>query len=194
MGYVTRDQFKLYRGIAVTNSKDDALVDYLIDRATAQIDTYTDRTFAATSTACRYYDAIRDTSDDHMTLYLDEDLAEVTLVVNGDAKTITSTGYTPVPRNDTPYRQIRLNYDCYGTWTWTTRPESAIKVTGYWAYSKSPPADIQHATIRLTGYLYAQKDSTVFDVTMMPQQGVMTVPQGFPRDVREILEPYRRLR
>ncbi len=195
MAYVTLNDVKLYRGIATTTTSDDALLTVLIGRAEKQIDNYCHRTFQAPSTAAvHYYDAICDVSDDRRTLYLDDDLASITTIVNGDGKTITSTAYVPEPRNATPYHAIRLTRNAYGLWTWEDTPEDAITVTGRWGYATTAPDDIKQATIRLVSYLYAQKDASVFDVTAMPDMGVMTVPQGMPRDVREILEPYRKLR
>jgi len=193
MGYVTTTAFKQYRG--VTKTSDDVLIGDLIDRATAQIETYTARVFAAPTTAAtHYFDAVRDTSDDRKTLYLDDDLATIVTILNGDDETVASTHYVPVPRHETPYWAIRLTGLADSLWTYTDAPEDAIEVNGRWGYSANVPEDIQHATIRLAAYLYAQKDASVFDVTMMPGQGVMTVPQGIPRDVREILEPYKKIR
>ena len=78
MAYVTLTELKLYRGIANTNANDDALLTSLIGRAEQQIDNYCHRTFLAPTTAAtRYYDALRDVSDDRRTLYLDEDLASI---------------------------------------------------------------------------------------------------------------------
>lgn len=192
MAYVTTTAFKAYRKI--TGTKDDGLIADLITRSQRQIETYTHRTFAATTTACRYYDAVRDVSDDRRTLYLDEDLCEIESVVNGDGTTVATTHYTTNPRNETPYHSLRMTWLSDSDWTWSDAPEDAIKVTGKWAYSTAAPADIQHATIRLATYLYSQKDASVFDVTLIPGEGVMQVPQGLPRDVRIILDPYRKLR
>lgn len=193
MGYVTLAQFKSYRGI--TSSKEDALIGDIIDRATGQIERYCDRLFLAPTTAATHYlDAVRDVSDDRRTLYLDDDLATVVTIVNGDDETVATTHYVTEPRHATPYRSIRLTQLADSLWTYDDAPEDAIEVNGRWGYATAVPADVQHATIRLATYLYAQKDVSVFDVTMQMGMGVVTVPQGMPRDVREILEPYRRLR
>lgn len=193
MAYVTLANFKLYRGI--TSSKDDVLIDLLLDRATAQIESYCDRVFAAPTTAAtRYYDAVRDVSDDRRTLYLDEDLCSITTVVNGDGETVATTHYTTEPRNQTPYHSLRMTWLSDADWTWDDAPEDAIQINGRWGYATSAPADIQHATIRLAAYLYAQKDASTFDTTVYADAGMMTVPQGLPKDVRIIVDPYRKLR
>ena len=191
--YVSIPQFKNYRGI--TSTKEDVLIGDLLERAQAQVESYCDRTFAAPSTAAtRYYDAVRDVSDDKRTLYLDADLASITTITNGDGTAVATTHYVPEPRNATPYRSIRLTTLADDNWTYTAAPEDAIRVLGRWGYATAAPADVQQATIRLAAYMYAQKDASTFDVTMMGDWGAMTVPQGMPKDVRELLEPFRRLR
>ena len=39
-------------------------------------------------------------------------------------------------------------------------------------------------------FKYRQKDAQVFDVTAVPDAGVITVPQGIPADVKRILRSY----
>ena len=192
MGFVTTTSFKQYRGI--NTSANDVLISLLLTRAQAQVESYCDRTFVAATAATRYYDAVRDTSDDRRTLYLDDDLATIVTVVNGDGETVATTHYTPEPRHETPYRSLRLTQRADTLWTYDDAPEDAIEVNGRWGYGTSAPADVQHAVIRLAAYMYAQKDVSTFDVSLIAAEGVMTVPQGFPKDVRELLEPYRRLR
>lgn len=192
MAYASLTDIKIYRGINTATSgtsastKDDVILQACLTRAQAQIDAYCDRTFEAAATATRYYDAVRDVSDDRKTLYLDADLAEVTTITNGTGNAVTK--YVAEPRNVTPYRSIRLTGAAGELYTYEDEPEDAITVRGKWAYSTAAPADVVQATVRLAAYLYAQKDSSVFDVTAFPGEGVMTVPQGMPRDVREILD------
>ena len=190
--YTTVAQVKLYRGIPTANTADDALLTALIAGAVTAIDSYCGRSFAAPSTAAtRYFDAVRDTSDDRRTLYLDDDLASVTSIVNAGT-TVATTHYVTEPRNATPYYAIRLNYLADDLWTWQTSPEDAISVTGRWGYATAAPADIQHAAVRLAAYYYAQKDASTFDVTFYGG-GEMTIPQGIPADVRIILDHYRKI-
>lgn len=192
MAYTTLTIFKNYRGISATNTSEDVLLSRLLESAQEQIDNYCDRTFEASATATRSFDAIRDTSPDRRTLYLDEDLASVVTITNGTG--VEATKYVTEPVNDAPYHAIRLKLTAGELWTYNDDPESAISVRGYWAYSTAAPVDVAQATVRLAAYMYAQKDSSVFDVTAMPDAGVMMVPQGMPKDVRMQLEPYRRLR
>ncbi len=192
MAYASLTELKLYRGIPTSTTADDAILSACLTRAQAQVDTYCDRTFEAAATSTRHFDAVRDVSDDRRTLYLDDDLAEITTITNGTANAVTK--YVTVPVNHGPYSEIRLKLSAGELFTYSSDPESAISVRGKWAYSTSAPADVVQATIRLAAYMYAQKDASVFDVTAYPDAGVMTVPQGIPRDVREILDRYSRIR
>jgi hypothetical protein len=192
MAYASLSDLKLYRGIGTTSTSDDVLLTALLGRAQKQVESYCGRVFEAAVTATRSYDAIRDTSPDRRTLYLDDDLCEVTTITNGTAVEVTK--YVTEPVNEAPYHAIRLKLSAGELFTYSSDPESAISVRGKWAYSTAAPADVVHATIRLAAYLYAQKDASVFDVTTFPDAGVMTLPQGMPRDVKIILEPYRRIR
>lgn len=191
MAYASLAELKLYRGIA-TSTSDDVLLATLLSAAQKQVESYTGRVFEASATSTRYYDALLDVSDDRRTLYLDEDLCEVTTITNGTGVAVTK--YVTEPTNETPYHAIRLKLTAGELFSYSTDPESAISVRGKWAYAETAPADIAHATIRLAAYLYAQKDSSVFDVTAFPDAGVMTVPQGMPKDVKQLLEPYKKLR
>lgn len=192
MAYASLADIKIYRGIntatsgSLASTKDDVILAACLTRAQAQIDAYCDRTFEAAATATRSFDAVRDVSDDGRTLYLDADLCSITTITNGTAVAVTK--YVTVPTNVTPYREIRLKASAGESFTYSDDPEGAITVRGKWAYSTKAPADIVQATIRLAAYMYAQKDVSTFDVTAFPGEGMMTVPQGLPKDVREILD------
>ncbi len=66
-------------------------------------------------------------------------------------------------------------------------------MTGKWAYSTTPPDDIEHACTRLAAYMYRQKDAQTFDTTAIPDAGVILVPQGIPKDVKMILDHYKKV-
>lgn len=183
--YATVAELKSYLGIS--GSTDDVLLTSLLDRATKMIERYTARCFDA-AYATRYYS--EDAVDDDM-LSLDGDLFSVTTLKNGEGNTITSTDYWLLPRNSgPPFHQIKLKAEADYSWTFDTDGE--IEVYGLWGYTSDPPDDIVHACIRWAAYLYRQKDSQVFDVTAVPEQGVITIPKGVPADVKQLLGPYRK--
>lgn len=184
MAYTTAANVKTYLGIS--GSGDDTLLGTLVARAQAIIDAYTGRTFEA-STETRYYgiDAVEGNL-----LHVDKDLLTVTTLTNGNAAatTITNTQYWLWPRNRGRYRGIMLKSD----YSWEQDTDYFISVAGTWGWSATVPADIAHACDRLAAYLYRQKDAQVFDVVASPETGLVTVPQGIPRDVQVILDRYLR--
>lgn len=194
MAYITSANLKTYLGI--TGSGDDALIAILVANAQKAVDTFCSRTFEASSNATRYFTVGVDTKG--RDLFLDEDLAAInTVTTNADAASPTSltqdTDYIALPRNITPYHTLRMLSSSDYTWDYTDDPEMGIEISGKWAYSETAPADIVQACYRLAGYYYRQKDAQVFDVTAIPDAGVITVPQGIPADVQRILMPYRKV-
>lgn len=193
MAYCTAADVKTYRGIS--GSGDDTLITALIARAQALIDSYTGRTFEASADTQRYLTVGVDT--DGRMAFLPDDLCQITSVVtdaDGDADSLTvNVDYITEPRSRTPYFSLKLLPNSDYRWEYTTNPEMGVLITGRWAYSITPPADIAHACIRLASYFYAQKDAQVFDVTANPELGTITVPKGIPADVKKILDLYRRL-
>lgn len=189
MAYVSLADLKSYLGI--TNTTDDAVLIGMIAAAQAGIDSWCGRTFEAAADTTKYMDAADDV--DGAWLYLPDDLAQITTVTNGDATTVTTADYVTQPRNRAPYYALKLKASSDVAWTYSTTPENAIGITGRWAYSVTPPADIVQACRRYAAYLYRQRDASVFDVTAQVDIGLITIPQGIPADVEKLLNAYRRL-
>ena len=190
MPYTTATAVKSYLGI--TSSSDDALLTTLISSAQAAIDTYTHRTFEAATDTTRYFDAEDDTSESYTMLDWTPyglDLAQITSIVNGDGATIPASAYVLEPRHYPPYFgvKIKVSSGLYFEYDNNNDHENAIAVTGRWAYSITAPADVVHACIRWTAYLYRQKDSGTYETTVIPGAGVVEVPMGIPRDVQMLL-------
>lgn len=201
MAYITNTEVKTYLGISATADEDDDLLDDLIDKAQSFIESYTQRVFSASADSTRYFTVGEDT--DGKTLYLDTEICSITTVTtdaDGTSPTVLTEGtdFYGWPRNSNPqlgtpaYVQLRLFSSSSYTWTYTTAPENGVSVVGKFAYSETPPEDILQACTRLTGYYYRQKDSQVFDITAIPDAGVITIPKGLPADVKEIIRTYRR--
>lgn len=196
MAYATTAEVKTYLGI--TESGDDTLIGSLIDRATGIINRYTGRKFEASVSTARYYTRHAVDRLDSSVLLVDEDLLTVTELLNGDdaTTTISSGDYWLYPFNASaegaPYWGIKLKEDTdHDGWEFDT--DGRVKVTGTWGYAATVPDAIKHATIRLAGYLYRQRDSQVFETTADPMTGQMIIPPGMPKDVRLILDGYKRL-
>ncbi len=184
MAYATIFELKSY--LAIADGGDDLLLMELLDRASAAIDAYTGRRFEA-SYGTHYYDMAAVDGD---TLMLDGDLYSAITIINGEGQTISQ--YWLLPRNlGPPYYKIKLK-DA-SDYSWAFDADGEVEVYGLWGYSAEPPDDIVHACIRLAAYYYRQKDAQVFDVTALPEQGIITVPKGMPADVRQLLDRYRKL-
>jgi hypothetical protein len=193
MAYISVAELKTY--LDISSATDDALLAALVNSAEAAIDAHTHRTFEA-DTETRYFER-HDLDDSGFILELDRDLLTVTTLTNGDSAStvIPATEYWLVDAmgrrgSGPPYHGIRLKIN--STYSWEFDTDYWVSVLGTWGYCADPPNDIKHATKRLAAYYYAQKDAQVFDVTAVAEAGIIQVPQGIPRDVKLILEPYVR--
>jgi hypothetical protein len=185
--YCTVETLKTYLGVEA--DADDALLGDLIGRASAAVDALCNRTFAADADSTRAYDALLDV--DGRTLLLDRDLCAVTSVVNGDDATIGAGEWVLWPRTGPPWSEVRLRRGSNVTWTYEDGPEGAIRVTGRWAYSSEPPADVVQATVRLAAWFYRQKD--IGYEPARPTFAGVRYSSDLPADVVTLLAPYRRL-
>ena len=186
MAYATSVQVKDYLGIAST-VEDDNLLGDLITRAEGLIDAYTGRTFTAV-TATKYFG--ENCTDGQDLMLYGEDLLTVTKLTNGNAVEVTSGNYRLFPRNDSPKWLIRL--DESQSWNFSDG-DSEISVAGTWGYSATAPADIQHACVRLTAFLYRQKDTSAdIDRPLITGDGVTIMPSSLPSDVTRMLDRYKR--
>jgi hypothetical protein len=185
MAYCTASEVNVYSGIPST----DAAMIALIPRAEAMIEEFTRRTFEA-RTETHYYNV-----PDGRELYIDDDdLLTISALTNGDGTVLTTADYYLYPRNTNPKWAIVLKQSSDYVWEDDAdgNTEGVISVAGTWGYSATVPDDIKHACIRLTTYLYRQKDSSVMDSVAYQEAGILTIPKGIPQDVLDILTRYRR--
>jgi hypothetical protein len=189
MSYCTPDEMAAYLGL--TESGDNWLLEQLIAAAGTMIERQTGRVFAVEADSERRFNPIVDCRG--RTLYLTHDLAAApTSVVNGDGATLAATDYVTEPRTERPIYALKLLQSSGVTWTWGADPEDAIRVTGKWGYSLTPPEDIRHACIRLAAFLYRQRDNAGdSDRTIVTQAGVVK-PLTVPSDIALILAPHVR--
>lgn len=191
MAYATLEQVKEYLGLTTTG--DDDLLTRLLDAAQKAIETNRgNRRFEAAADTVRYvdYDAFH---VDGRTLYLDDDLCQITQIVNGDGTVVSPDDYVTVPRHETPYYAIKLKTGRSVVWTYSDTPEDAIAITGRWAYSVTPGENVVQATIRLTAWMYRQKDTSKDsgDKVVVGAFGPIVLPSKLPSDVLELLPPAR---
>lgn len=189
--------------LKLTNDNDQTLINGYVTLAQRMIEmprpVGCGRVFEVFSDTDRYLDAPQDTTDRSLDgpLYLlllmpAGDLCSITSIVNGDGTTISASDYVTEPRYNTPYYGIRLKQGSGKVWTWDTSPEAAIKITGKWGYSTTPPVDIQRAATRICAWLYRARDNagSGFDQDIKTEEGLTILGARMPRDIRDIIETY----
>lgn len=187
MSYVDVETLKTY--IGASEDTDDYLLELVLDWAERRIETYTGRVFEAAS-GTKYYDW---KAVSGLYLWLGTDFYSLTSIANGnsDSTEIPTSDVTLWPRNEgPPYYKIRLNSGSAHSWIVDT--DYWIEVTGLWGYSATPPSDILRACVRLAAYYYRQRDTGAYDAVAVSQGGNVIIPQGMPRSVQLVLNPYRR--
>lgn len=187
MTYLGTTDLKLY--LSISGTVDDALLQGCINRAGSAIDAYCRRSFEATH-GTRYYGQFYERRAGTV-LFLDNDCLGISTLVNGDGATIPSgatAGYWLEPRNRQPYYAIRLK----SSYVWTFNTDSEIVVGGTWGYSATVIPDVQQAALRYSAYVYHLRSHQGYDTVISADLGVVTVPEGMPKDVVQLLSPYRR--
>lgn len=183
--YASLADVKSYMGIAGNDANDDALIITLIERASGIIDGITDRHFAGV-TETKYFDAV----DGSVLWLFGEDLISIVSVTNGDGTEVPLSDCRLLPRNKTP----KWGIEVMSPSSWQVGAGKEIAVNGKWGYSETPPPDIVHATVRLTAFLYRQKDTSAdVDRPLVTGDGVTIMPTGLPSDVKSLVSKYRRI-
>jgi hypothetical protein len=191
MAYASLSELRsyLFAGGTTAPATDDALLSAMIARAQASIDAALGgRSFEATI-ATKVYDL----PDGE---YLDvDDLLTVTTLTNGDGVVIPAGAYVLYPLNINPKRMIYLKATSGYTWLPDALGNDAgcISVAGTWGYMATPPDNIKQACIRLSTWMYRQKDTSAdLDRPLMTGDGGIVLPSAMPRDVEQLLASYVR--
>ena len=191
-GYATLQNFKDYHAITSTNVVDDSVIEVLIESASRYIDNETGRRFYASAASTHYYDVPKHTTT---ALILDDDLASVSAVVNGDGSTFSSTNYVLQPYNGPPYSAIQLVGNASETWQLGTNgnPLRAISVIGTFG-STVVPTDIRDACVIIAVQAYHRRfgDKAAQDTLIMPS-GMVINPAEVPSRARTIINNHRKI-
>ena len=164
------------------NSNDDDVLGMVISGACKAIDNYCGRTFTydvATQRSFSRRGVVRDPIVGR-TLFFDKDLASEALVISDDP----TVEYLPL--NGPPYYGMILTD---GSWTYPT-----VTISGYWAYSETPPDDIKVACLKLADWMFEQKNTNEGVGVMITPEGQVLLPSGLPDFIVTILNPYRKAR
>lgn len=168
---------------------DDNLLGEAIAAAEQYIDTATNLRFRVPEVTWRRFHAVDDVADG--ILYFDKHLIKDSQIINGDGSIIPVASRFLIPTNEPPYWAMQLAPTL--AWTFTLTPIEAIRILGYWGYSRKAPRDIVQAARRLAMYLYKQRGSQVFEVASFREGGIMIIPEGVPAFVQKVIDKYHKV-
>lgn len=183
--------FKTWVGISGVG--DDTLItDWLLPAAQDFVEKYCNRVFKSAS-ATRYFPVVPPFVDaKRRTLWFYSEVTSLTTVTNGDGVVISSADYSLRP-HVAPYHRIDLNSNA-GYWWTDGGTGDDIAIVGHWGYSTVPPAVVFDAILQIAEHLYIARQSggggSVF--TASHQTGAIVLAASLPKDVIEMLDPYRR--
>lgn len=183
--YPQYQDVKLYLGIS--SSDDDALLVVTLKRAIATFENLCGRTFALVTEA-KFFDGNSEQVLNWRTLFpRDDDVYAITEL---------KIDSIVVPTNEYYIDGRKICLDVTSNFSfkqYASSPHASIKVTGSWGYSDTIPDDVFGAIVRLTAWLYQQKDNAMDLDRPIAVSNAMLLPAALPSDVVEIAKIYRRL-
>lgn len=190
MSYPQLQDVKNY--LSINSTDDDFLLGLQLTQAIKIFEELTGRVFVATTDSSRtFYSDDRAIVNRRKFNFYDDICSITSLSINGNA--VASNKYR-LPYQ-TPYSHIELfpTSDYFFENYSTTEDPSSFVVVGKWAYSEECPRDIFGALLRLTAWLYHQKDNAADYDRPVAFSNTLTLPVGFPSDVVEVAKTYARL-
>lgn len=189
MSYTTAADIAAYGNLGTPDAALTTLLTSIAAEVTQAINALCDRTFAADSDTAQAYYLDETDYDEHgrPRLWLGQDLAALTSIVNSNNEDVTANARL-VPSRTKPAHSLLLTNNA----TWGDNEDIAIVVTGRWAYSLTPPADVKRAAELWALHLYRLSDLKV-NVTVNVA-GVAIRQGNRPDEVTRLLQQYMRLR
>jgi Phage gp6-like head-tail connector protein len=199
--YATVAQVKA--SLRITDSIDDTLIEAAIQSASELINGYTNRVFYNMGSGSRFYAA----SDPYF-CPIDDciSITEVATAVtsNGNYDTIWANPSTNQNNGDYQTEPLNAAYPTDGIaspttgvralWRYlfpTIGGNALVRITGTWGWS-AVPAPITQACIIQAARLYKRNDSPT-GVMGFGDMGIIRVGSQLDPDVRQLVEPYRRI-
>lgn len=184
--YPVFQDVKHYLGIS--NYADDALLVTLLKSAITMFENLCGRSFLI-DTGTRYFSANdKDCVVKWNKLFLrDNEVLTVTGLEIDGAVVPTDEYYL----EKGSYIMLK-NTSVFSFQEFSEDPYHTIKVTGTWGYLYEVPHDVFWAIVRLTAYLYQQKDNTLDLTRSVTIANAGEVPSALPTDVLAVANIYRR--
>ena len=183
------------RTFGVWNSQDlgdDSVLEDLISRVSALIDTLTGRTFAPSVDETKYFPFCDIDGRDLWLGNLNNPLLSVTSLTNGDGTTIASSEYLLLPRGAQRFHTIRLKEMSEIDWTEDADGDSFVSVTGKFGWTLAIPDDVKQGTIE--SVVYIAKQRRTIESSERPQvsaDGLLMLPSMLPKRMLAIIEHYK---
>lgn len=191
--YASLAEVRQYGVFKSSETVDNEMLEDLITRVSAMIDSLTGRTFApSTDTTCYLPFSAVDGRD----LFLGElnhSLLSVTTLKNGDGTTIAGTEYLLLPRGAARFHTIRLKEVSSVDWEDDDDGDGFIEITGKWGYSTTVPEDIKLATIEAVVYVYRQRVSIeTAERAQVGGDGIILMPSMLPKRTLTVIQQYKK--
>lgn len=188
-GYPKYQDVKHYLGIE--NSQQDALLVATLKRAIATFENMCGRVFVP-KTDTRFFDANGEevTSGKRLFLRSGDLLSISSLKIDG--VTIPSSAY--YLSGAAPHFTIKIrDNNNFSFKDYSGTPEQSIEIEGEWGYEDEVPEDVWGAIVRLTAWLYQQKDNAMELDRPVAISNAMVLPASLPSDVEAIAAFYRKV-
>lgn len=162
--YATVTEAKVFFGIPSTDTTEDEYIGSVLEQASRSLDDLTGRFFYP-NVDTLYFDT---PVGDSLNLWYD-DLLEPITITNGSYGALSSSDYTGVPYNHTPYIDVKLKPNTGVFWesdtdNITTR---AVSILGFWGYRSRYARDGWHTKTTLS----ADEDSDTLALSVTDDTG-----------------------
>ncbi len=177
---------ELKAALGITDTNDDALIEYAIRAAETWAEAYCGRTFAIDAADVQQ---VYDPSQDNLIRVVDlQTVTTIKIDEDGDrsySRTLATTDYDLRPLDGPPYSEVRI----WPLSSYAFVPGQLVKITGKFGYG-SVPYDVKQALILQASRLFKRREAP-FGVLGTTDIGVYQRLSEMDPDVKLLLDPYR---